>query len=106
MTMLPDEPGGAYGSVRRPPFDETLGSVSVQGYPGSMTEHSEARHEDSDADFDEFAAAQDGDYEPDVDEAEGLADEDERPVDDLDDDGFPDEDRIVVFDDEPDADDA
>jgi hypothetical protein len=73
-----------------------------------MTEHSEARPEDSDSDFDGFAAAQEGDYEPEFDEIAGLEDEDDRPIDDdvLDDvdDGFPDEDRVVVFDDEPDDD--
>jgi len=68
-----------------------------------MTEHSGARPDDLDPEHDEFAAAQEGDYEPEVDETEGLADEDERPVDDAGDDGvLPDEERVVVFDDEPD----
>jgi hypothetical protein len=69
-----------------------------------MTEHDEARPEESDPEYDEFAAAQEGDYEPGLETDDGLADEDERPIDDDDDDGFPDEDRIVVFDDEPDDD--
>jgi len=53
-----------------------------------------------DEEFDdaEFTTAQDGDYEPD----EEPIDDDERPVDDEADDAFPDDERVVILDDDPD----
>ncbi|HWU47008.1 MAG TPA: hypothetical protein VN133_09665 [Humibacter sp.] len=47
----------------------------------------------------EFTVAQDGDYEP----ADEPTDDDERPIDDEPDDTFPDDERVVVLDEEPDA---
>ena len=71
-----------------------------------MTEHANAVPADSDPEYDEFAAAQEGDYEPEINEEAVLADEDERPIDIEADEGYPDEERVVVFDDKLDEDDV
>lgn len=53
---------------------------------------------DEDLEGDDFTAAQEGDYEP---EQPDAVDEDERAIDDEPDAEFPDEERVVIAEDEP-----
>jgi hypothetical protein len=79
------------------PHDRRLDRRNGAAYPNIMSDSDVAGDLD-----DEFIHAQDGEYEP---EDEPLEDDERSIDDDLDedsDDEFPDDDRIVVLDDDPD----